>query len=257
MEGDWKVWDKDKWYGDLFAKRATGELPEMESSKAVAKIISSIVKRNDTIIDVGCGAGHYLRSLDNQLKVTFNYWGIDRTEYYIKKGAEALEKNKISNPNRIETKFSVGDIFSLDVEDTSADIVMCNNVLLHLPSIEKPISELVRISKDYVVIRMLLGKSSFRIKQVESPEIYDAEGEPNNYHYYNIYSEGYIRSILDSHKGINNYEIRDDVDFDLDAFGTKANYLDDKPDDLTTAINGIQLNVYILQPWKFIIIKKS
>ena len=46
-------------------------------------------------------------------------------------------------------------------------------------------------------------------------------------------------------------------DFDPEAFGTKSNYVDHKPEDLTTAINGIQLNVYILQPWKFVIVKKS
>jgi len=257
MEDDWKVWDKDKWYGDLFAKRATGELPEMESSKAVAKIISNIVKSNNTIIDVGCGAGHYLRSLVEQLKVDFNYWGIDRTEYYIKKGIEALGKVKISKSKRINTKFSVGDIFNLDVEDSKADIVMCNNVLLHLPSIEKPISELIRISREYVVIRMLIGRSSFRIKQVESPELYNKDGEPQNFHYYNIYSEEYVKRIFDSNEEVEKYEILDDVDFDPDAFGTKSNYLDEKPEDLTTAINGIQLNVYILQPWKFILIKKT
>jgi len=42
MKENWRIWDKDKEYGDLFFKRAIGELPEMESSKALATYRGSI-----------------------------------------------------------------------------------------------------------------------------------------------------------------------------------------------------------------------
>lgn len=45
----WKVWDKEQTYGDLFFKRATGELPEMESSKALAKVIEPYLEEGDKI----------------------------------------------------------------------------------------------------------------------------------------------------------------------------------------------------------------
>lgn len=257
MSNNWRVWDSEKEYGDLFYKRAIGELPEMESSKAIAKIISKLVKDNDLIIDVGCGAGHYLRSLDKKINFNFNYWGIDQTEYYIERAKEAFDLKVNENPKRIKTNFSVGEIYNLEMNDSSAEIVICNNVLLHLPSIEIPLSELIRISKKYIVIRMLLGKSSFRIKQVESPETYDENGEPINFHYYNIYSENYICQLLDKLVGVNSYSFQDDTDYNPSALGDATNYIDKKPDDLTTSINGIQLNVYILQPWKFVIIQKK
>ena len=88
----WKVWDKEKAYGDLFFKRATGELPEMESSKALARIIQSYLEDGDKIGDIGCGAGHYLRSIDKRATNKFHYLGIDQTAYYIEKANEAFSK---------------------------------------------------------------------------------------------------------------------------------------------------------------------
>jgi ubiquinone/menaquinone biosynthesis C-methylase UbiE len=257
VDNNWKIWDKDRWYGDIFFKRATGQLPEMESSKAIAKIISNLVSDNDLIVDVGCGGGHYLRSLDSKIKVNFRYWGIDPTQYYIEKANEAFRLQLNDNKRRTETKFSIGNVNHLEVEDSAADIVICNNVLQHLPAIDVPISELVRIGKKYIIIRMLVGTSSFRIKQIESPENYDEHGEPVNYHYYNIYSEDYIRRLLDREGGKVSYSFQEDKDYNPGALGTGENYIDKRPDDLTTTINGIQVNVYILEPWKFIIIKKQ
>tara|TARA_B100000959_G_C14521227_1_gene435522 strand:- start:298 stop:552 length:255 start_codon:yes stop_codon:yes gene_type:complete len=70
---------KDK-YGELFLKRAVGKLNEMENSKAVAKIIHPLIKNNSKILDAGCGAGHYLRSILKLSNKSFQYYGIDLTQ---------------------------------------------------------------------------------------------------------------------------------------------------------------------------------
>jgi SAM-dependent methyltransferase len=235
------TWDKDEAYGDLFYKRAIGELPEMESSKSVAQLIKGLIRPKDSIVDVGCGAGHYLTSLRKAIDVPFGYWGIDSTQYYIDQANRAFD---------IGT-FTVGDIYDLKFPDGCADIVMCNNVLLHLPSIEIPIRELLRISSRYVVIRTLVGNGTFIIKQSEEPEEY-RKGELVNYHYFNIYSSGYIASILKGYK----YEIRPDMNFDPQNLGGSDNFVGDRPTDLTVVVGGYQVNGYIIQPWKFIIIDK-
>ena len=94
MKENWRIWDNDKQYGDLFYKRAIGELPEMESSKALAKLASTFICENDKILDVGCGAGHYLRSLDKHIDVNFSYVGIDQTEYYIEKAKRRKDRSR-------------------------------------------------------------------------------------------------------------------------------------------------------------------
>ncbi len=61
-----QAWESEaigKPYGDLFFDRATGKLPEMESSKAAAARITALAKSGDSLLDVGCGAGHYYRSI--------------------------------------------------------------------------------------------------------------------------------------------------------------------------------------------------
>lgn len=254
MIENWRIWDEEKEYGDLFFKRAIGELPEMESSKALAKVVKQLIHEDDLIVDVGCGGGHYLRSLDKALDKNFNYKGVDQTAYYVGNAQKAFSMGINQNSKRKSVEFIVGDIYNIPVEDKTAEVVMCNNVLLHLPSIEKPISELIRISKRYVIIRMLLGVSSFRIKQVENPEEYDENGEPKKFHFYNIYSEAYLRKLLEAYPGIE-VTITDDTDYDPSVFGDTTNYLSEKPSDLTTTVNGIQLNEYVLQPWKFVVLK--
>ena len=59
------------------------QLPEMESSKALAKILKKQIFENDNVLDVGCGCGHYLKSLLSEIGVPFKYTGVDATNYYI------------------------------------------------------------------------------------------------------------------------------------------------------------------------------
>jgi ubiquinone/menaquinone biosynthesis C-methylase UbiE len=205
-------------------------------------------------LDVGCGVGHYLRSLKNQIDVPFGYLGVDPTRNYIDRAKDVFHGSSVD--------FAIMDIYDLQLRDNYADIVMCNNVLLHLPSIQIPIQELLRVSKKYVIIRTLIGENSFRIKQVEKPEIYNRNGEPLHYHYFNIYAESYIRNILTINELLSDcisfdVTITDDRDFDPKNFGGTENYLNEKPHDLTTMLNGYQLNNYVLEPWKFVIIKKN
>ncbi len=65
-----QAWESEafgKPYGDLFFDRATGKLPEMESSKAAAARIAALAKSGDSLLDVGCGAGHYYRLSQHQI----------------------------------------------------------------------------------------------------------------------------------------------------------------------------------------------
>jgi len=252
---DWRVWDEEKEYGDVFFKRATGSLPEMESSKAAAKAVNKIISDQDSLLDVGCGTGHYLKSLISGVDKSFSYTGADATGYYIELATKAWSGVADSNENVLSVKFKQADIFNLPFEDQYADVVMCNNVLLHLPSVATPIQELIRTAKKYVVIRALIGNSTFRTKQVHEPEVFDENGEPENFHFYNIYSENYISSLLNGNDCVKSFSFSSDTDYNVDNITKSMTDYSEEPTDITTIVNGMQVNNYIIQPWQFLIIE--
>ncbi|MDK2978415.1 MAG: hypothetical protein PWP52_1129 [Bacteroidales bacterium] len=249
MKNDkWKIWDNNNKYGETLYKRATGELPEMESSKALAKIIQQKIGSPEKILDVGCGAGHYLKSLRNQLKAEFIYTGVDATKNYIELAKKAFADDR-------EASFFVSDIYNLEVDDKSNDLVISCNLLLHLPAIVKPINELVRVAKDAVIIRLLCGERSFRIQDVhpeENGNEFTEDGNPINYYYYNIYSKDYLKNIFSKIERIDSYEIIDDLDYNCENI---VNSIEEHQDyNATRLISGYQVNGYILQPWAFVIL---
>ncbi len=257
MEENWRIWDKEKEYGDIFYMRSTGQRPEMESSKAAAKLVASIADKGDLILDVGCGAGHYLISLEAALQSPYSYLGVDATSHYIDLARKAFSQ-KDTRALRSKTDFMVGDIFNLPLEDKTADIVMCNNVLLHLPAVEKPLKELWRVTKKYLLVRALIGKTAFRIKQINSPESYSEDGEPANFHFFNIYSEDYIRTLVEGFQDVKDIKLTEDRDFNKQNLGHPSNYTScTAPHDITTVVNGMQVNRYIIQPWQFLLIEKD
>jgi len=162
-----------------------------------------------------------------------------------------LESNFLKCNN---AEFKVSDIYNLKQESNSVDITMCNNLLLHLPSIEGAIKELLRITKRTVIIRTLIGQSSFRIKQIREPEVYDSYGEPLNFHYYNIYSKKYLQNILQNYNI--EFEIFSDQDYIPENIGAKNYKNSEKPFDITTIIDGLQVNSYIISPWSYLVINK-
>ena len=257
MDNKQEIWDEAKKYGEIFYQRATGQLPEMESSKAVAKILRDIINDNDTLVDMGCGGGHYLLSIAKNINKNFDYIGLDRTANYLELAKRAWEnKQGFNNINSI--RFQQGNIYDIPLEANTADVVVCNNVLLHLPSVEKPINELIRVSRKYVLIRTLVGRTSFRIQQVNPEEKYDSEGEPVNYNYHNIYSEDYIRGMISQIGNFKDVKIWLDNDYDADGINNAVHIYDDIDNrhKATTVVNGMQTNNYIIQPWSFILIEK-
>ena len=116
---DWRIWNKKN---DLVEERtysrATGKLPEMESAKQLRKILGKI-HNEESVLDVGCASGHYLRSI----RIINNdciYTGVDATKKYI-------DNANIIHKSDTNAKFIEGDIYSLKLQ---ADIVFCCNVLL-------------------------------------------------------------------------------------------------------------------------------
>ena len=252
--GNWnEVWDPEHYgtgYGEVLYRRAIGEMPEMESSKAAARRLKGLIRENDRVLDVGCGAGHYLKSIRSAVDVEFSYTGADATQVMLEFARKAFEGEP-------KTEFVKGDVYDLPFEDNEFDVVISNNLLLHLPSIPGPISELYRVARRHVLIRTLVGKRAFNIKEVFEPEEYESDGTPKHANFFNIYSEKYVTGIIEGLPGVANFSIEPDLDFSSDAIQRDDESLKDPAYYRTTMQGGMQVNEYILSPWHFISIAKS
>jgi ubiquinone/menaquinone biosynthesis C-methylase UbiE len=249
----WRVWgrnERTKYYGEMLFRRATGELPEMESSKAAAARVAKLAFDGCSILDVGCGAGHYLVSLRRALDFPFTYCGVDATESYINLAREAFADDEGAS-------FRTADVFELPFTDRTFDIVMCNNLLLHLPSIRKPLSELYRVARRHVMIRTLIGETTYRIQESRSDELasFDETDAPSDFHYLNIYSMPLIKSMvreLDGAEAI----IEEDADFSADAINAESPAYFERGV-RTNVIAGRQVGGHVIHPWAFLQIQRK
>lgn len=254
------MWERYTQYGQLMFKRATGNSPEMESAKSAAKVIKPHIRPNDRILDVGCGVGHYLRSLQREIDVPFYYTGADATASYIALAQQAWA----DTPN---VAFKQANIFDLPFADGEFDVVMCNNVLLHLPSVQIPLNQLARVAKRVLLVRTLIGDRSFRIQDVQSrercPDLFQGgtndlefreDGEPLSAIWYNIYSQNYIRQVLSRRTDVESVEIWEDADFDASKINAEVGR-DKAQHGVTQASGRSQTNGYMLMPWSYALVR--
>lgn len=252
----WNLWNKLPQYGDLFYKRATGKAPEMESSKSVSHLLKNYYKPGDRVCDVGCGAGHYLSSLRKRLDKNINYIGVDSTEYYIKLARKAFGA---------DITFVRGSIFDLPFPKNNFDIVICCNVLLHLPPpLIKPLFELVRISKKYIIVRLLVGESNYIIKRIYEPdEIQNGKTKESDliksdqdikcFGYFNMYTKKYLKEIVYKiHKTAKVTILPDNKFNDFDNSKVRGAF----KKIATRAINGKQISGNLIYNWHYLIIEK-
>ncbi|MCX5641693.1 MAG: class I SAM-dependent methyltransferase [Candidatus Omnitrophica bacterium] len=119
---------------------------------------------NLKVLDAGCGEGHLIERLKIKNKST--YYGIDITGI-------ALQKAKAKAPEAILT---IGDISNLPFESEFFDVVICTEVLEHIPNYEKAIGEMKRVLKKkgtliitfpneilWTISRFLLGRHPVRV----------------------------------------------------------------------------------------------
>jgi len=184
-------------FGQVLYDRAIGAADEMESAKSVCDIVAEIYAPGSTILDVGCGAGHYLRSLRERVDPEINYAGVDLTAHYIDLARKAFPDT---------ASFSVGDACSLDFADDSFDIVLCMNVVPNLPPPPSTaIGELLRVSRQHVIIRTLFSDITYIVRELAplgeitaSPFAADGQIDESHALYNNMYTESYLREIIEA-----------------------------------------------------------
>lgn len=245
---------------ELHFKRAIGEIPEMESSKAMAGLIRQNFKLGGSIADIGCSSGHYLYSILKYLKKEdFSYTGIELHDLLLNKAKLAWQKQE-------NASFRKGSIFQIPADDSEFDLVFCSNLLMHLPSIVQPVSELLRIAKERIVIRTYIGTKSYKIQEVKNNsfwpgtsvapenEFYD-DGTARFFEYENIWGMDYFSSVVKRFAPNAKITYVKDTFYDPAAIEETANTA--KLPNPTRTLDGIQIFDYIICPYHFIIIDKS
>lgn len=244
---------------EVYYNRAIGKSPEMEVSKALAGIIKKIIKKNEKILDVGCACGHYYRSLKRKIKHNFYYTGLDPYKIF-------LDKAKLAWQNDKNVTFKKGNIFNIPFVKNQFDITVCNNVLLHLPTIEKPISELMRVTKKTLILRTVVYDYSYRVQlvynskwwkgtSIKPEDEFDRKGNPKSFSYFNIHSFDYLKSLIKK-----KYRTAK-IQFVKDDFFSKKNIQSSSRSEkrpLATRIIGKeQFSGCLMQPHYFVIINKQ
>jgi len=243
---NWRIWNKDHSVEQRTYQRVTGELPEMECTKQLVELIGDIYKPGMKILDVGCAAGHYyigLKRIDEQI----NYCGVDATKSYIDFAKDHFRNNS-------NTNFFEGDVFNLPEQYLDAfDIVYCCNVLLHLPTFQIPLKNIINASKKYCFIRMLISDKTHLSKLLYS-DAFDEKGDPTDFVFQNTYSFDIVKkTVLE----LGNYSVEfiDDV-FDSQKINEEfANYSDIQSA-VTHASDGLQVAGSKVFEWKWVKITK-
>ena len=243
----WRIWDKDHSVEQRTFKRVTGELPEMESSKQLVGLISKVYESGMRILDVGCAAGHYYNSV-KRVGENVNYYGIDATKAYIEFARDYFKDNPNAN-------FERGDIFNLNDKHKEAfDIVYCCNVILHLPSFQVPIENLLKVSKKYVFVRTLLSNKTHLSKFLYSDQ-FDSEGTPLDYVHQNTYSFDLFKSHIES---LGDYSVEFIEDkFDIENINKEYKNYQQVQDAVTVVQNGVQIAGSKVFEWHWVKVTKN
>lgn len=249
------VSEKNVDYLNVSIKRSKGELPDMEVAKAYANIISKTKLNNFSILDVGCLTGHFFNTFKKNVKNTFTYSGIDPWKLHIDTAKKIWKNDNL-------TDFKVGWAQKIPHPDKKFDVVVCSNVITHIPEITKPIKEMLRVAKKYIIIRTPIHNKSYRIQMVLNskwfkftnvlPENeFDKKGNPRVFEYFDVHSKDYFQSVVKKIKP--NAKIK----FIKDNFFLTKNITNtnEKKLNRTNVINGMQVTDLLILPHHFVIIK--
>ena len=102
------------------------------------------LKKINTAVDVGCGNGRHLKSLSHKIN-NAQIIGIDHSHTDIVNLSSEFQDINCKNNNTYE--FINHDIRNLPLKGSSQDLVICSEVLEHVPNYEAVLAECYRVLK--------------------------------------------------------------------------------------------------------------
>ncbi len=93
-----------------------------------------------SVLDVGCGVGHWGRIVASVLPSAESIVGVDREEKWIEEATK-----RTADDSRF--RYQRGDAMPLPFEDNSFDLVTCQTVLIHVEKPVEALREMLRVTK--------------------------------------------------------------------------------------------------------------
>jgi ubiquinone/menaquinone biosynthesis C-methylase UbiE len=99
--------------------------------------------RVESVLDIGCGQGHWGRLLDTATSPRATTVGVDFEPEWIAEATRQAQAAGLASCSRYEQ----GSAEALTFEDASFDLVTCQTLLIHVPDPEAVIAEMFRVVK--------------------------------------------------------------------------------------------------------------
>jgi SAM-dependent methyltransferase len=178
------IWEHSKRYVRSAVERSAGRELELDSAAQARTILASRLGPGDSVLDVGCGAGHLWRSLQ---ALGIEYHGIDSYHRAIEIGRLTLA----------DTNLPSCRLRALAIEDLPAneryDAVVSLSTLLYAPDFRLPLQVMARAARGLLVVRSSFGE------QTDVRFLPDVLLEPGFEHldaYFSIFSRADVERFL-------------------------------------------------------------
>ena len=96
-----------------------------------------------SVLDVGCGVGHWGRALAEVLPAGARLTGVDQEAQWVRGAALRAERAGLAN----RFTFRQGDATALPFADGTFDMATCQTVLIHLADPKAALKEMMRVTK--------------------------------------------------------------------------------------------------------------
>ena len=160
--------DSESWGAPGVVDWLDGDWPSLPVDPALSALVDLVEIHHGTgpIIEVGCGTGRTHEALMRRLALRpHGYVGVDLSPAMV-------ERARARYPR---AEFRAADLYDLPFDDQAFGSVVCTDVLQHLPELDRPIAEMLRVAREHAFLLFWLRKadvpgSTPELVTVEVPE---------------------------------------------------------------------------------------
>lgn len=252
-------------YVELMRTRAVGSLPDMGSALRLADLLRqdvSTTRKNIgrvELLDIGCAAGHYLRTFMRTGLRLDSYCGVEIDPAMVAVAREVW---------RDEIRIGSVEFVNVDVRDFSPrkkfDFVVCMNAFMYFTSPKLALEKMIAMTKRRLLIRSYFSDSNYRIirpqtkanhdkSEIEESAAFDDNGNIPKFDLWNIYSFEYIEALILRLSPHSRVKWLDD-DNPVESINKEAT-LNLEKRGATKIIFGHEVSYPFILPWKYLSIR--